>query len=265
MTINLHRDDAARFLMTVLRERPENVRSNGNDVWIPKVAEEYLREISDKPIAVNDSTTLDFYPLFHDAAWDLARRRVLRLSEIYPNVPLGPRVSRGAGYCLTEAGRARLVDLVDQSWVPVDPSRYSEALKRFVVNFGSGFERRAYEAARSYDSGNYLACCAMCGAAAESILLAVAIAKSGDEGITLSTYRTASGRRKVVDSVVGQTGQTIAEAFRSATGLLSYWRDEASHGMASTISEIEAHEGLARLLRFAQFAADHWVELTRPR
>ena len=255
MTINLHRDDAARFLMTVLRERPENVRSNGNDVWIPKVAEEYLREISDKPIAVNDSTTLDFYPLFHDAAWDLARRGVLRLSEIYPNVPLGPRVSRGAGYCLTEAGRARLVDLVDQSWVPVDPSRYSEALKRFVVNFGSGFERRAYEAARSYDSGNYLACCAMCGAAAESILLAVAIAKSGDEGITLSTYRTASGRRKVVDSVVGQTGQTIAEAFRSATGLLSYWRDEASHGMASTISEIEAHEGLARLLRFAQFAA----------
>ena len=95
----------------------------------------------------------------------------------------------------------------------------------------------------------------MCGAAAESILLAVAIAKSGDEGTTLSTYRTASGRRKVVDSVVGQTGQTIAEAFRSATGLLSYWRDEASHGMASTISEIEAHEGLARLLRFAQFAA----------
>jgi hypothetical protein len=84
MTINLHRDDAARFLMTVLRERPENVRSNGNDVWIPKVAEEYLREISDKPIAVNDSTTLDFYPLFHDAAWDLARRGVLRLSEIYP-------------------------------------------------------------------------------------------------------------------------------------------------------------------------------------
>jgi hypothetical protein len=42
--------------------------------------------------------------------------------------PIGPRVSRGAGYCLTEAGRARVADLVDQSWVPVDPSRYSEAL-----------------------------------------------------------------------------------------------------------------------------------------
>jgi hypothetical protein len=99
----------------------------------------------------------------------------------------------------------------------------------------------------------------MCGAAAESILLAVAIAKSGDERATLSTYKTASGRRGVVDSVVGQAVQTIAEAFRSATGLLSYWRDEASHGMASTISEIEAHEGLARLLPFAQFAADNWA------
>jgi hypothetical protein len=103
----------------------------------------------------------------------------------------------------------------------------------------------------------------MCGAAAESILLAVAIAKSGDEAATLATYRTANGRRKVVESVVGQVRQAIADPFRSATGLLSYWRDEAADGLASTISEIEAHEALARLLRFAQFATDNWGELTR--
>jgi hypothetical protein len=31
------------------------------------------------------------------------------------------------------------------------------------------------------------------------------------------------------------------------------------------IVESEAHEGLARLLRFAQFAADNWAGLTRRR
>jgi hypothetical protein len=102
----------------------------------------------------------------------------------------------------------------------------------------------------------------MCGAAAESILLAVAIQKSGDEAATLTLYRTASGRRRVIEGIIGQARQTIAEPFRSATGLLSYWRDEAAHGLASAISEIEAHEALARLLRFAQFATENWDELT---
>jgi hypothetical protein len=102
----------------------------------------------------------------------------------------------------------------------------------------------------------------MCGAAAESILLAVATAKSGDEAATLAIYRAANGRRNVIEGVIGQARQTIAQPFRSATGLLSYWRDKAAHGLASTISEIEAHEALARLLRFAQFVTDNWDELT---
>jgi len=260
----LHRDDAARFLQTVLREEPDIVKKERNDVWVPKVVAAYLRKTTGEPIAEDDPSLFEFYPAFHDAAWDLARQGVLRPSAIYPDgviLPMG--VQRGAGYCLTEAGRARLAELADQPWVPVDPSRYSEALKRFSGNLGPGFEQRSYEAARSYDAGNYLACCAMCGAAAESILLAIAIAKSRDEGATLATYRTANGRRKVVESVVGQARQTIAEPFRSATGLLSFWRDEAAHGLASTISEIEAHEALARLLRFAQYATDNWDELTR--
>jgi hypothetical protein len=103
----------------------------------------------------------------------------------------------------------------------------------------------------------------MCGAAAESILLAVAIAKSGDDVATLALYRAANGRRKVIDRVVGQAKATIAEPFRSTTGLLSFWRDDAAHGLASAISEIEAHEALARLMRFAQFSAENWDDLTR--
>jgi hypothetical protein len=129
--------------------------------------------------------------------------------------------------------------------------------------FGSGFLQRAAEAVTCHRFGAYLGCCAMCGAAAESILLAVAIAKSGDDVSTLAMYRAAQGRRKVIDRVVGQARQTIADPFRSATGLLSFWRDDAAHGLASAISETEAHEALARLTRFAQFAAENWDDLTR--
>jgi hypothetical protein len=101
----------------------------------------------------------------------------------------------------------------------------------------------------------------MSGAAAESILLAVAIAKSGDEASIMKVYEASHGRRKIVDGVVGQARNAIAGPFRSATGLLSYWRDDAAHGLVSNISEIEAHEALSRLLRFAQFANDNWDEL----
>ncbi|HZL58994.1 MAG TPA: hypothetical protein VFC38_04780 [Stellaceae bacterium] len=101
----------------------------------------------------------------------------------------------------------------------------------------------------------------MCGAAAESILLAVAITKGGDEAVTLATYRAANGRRKTIDNIAGAARPALAGPFKSAMQLLSYWRDEAAHGTASTISEIEAHDALARLLRFAQFTADNWGEL----
>jgi hypothetical protein len=78
----------------------------------------------------------------------------------------------------------------------------------------------------------------------------------------MRTYRSAQGRRRVIDQVVGSARKEIADPFRSATGLLAYWRDDAAHGAASKISEIEAHEALSRLLRFAQFTNDNWAELT---
>jgi hypothetical protein len=41
-----------------------------------------------------------------------------------------------------------------------------------------------------------------------------------------------------------------------------FWRDDAAHGLASRISEMEAHEAISRLLRLAQFVTDNWPELT---
>jgi hypothetical protein len=84
-----------------------------------------------------------------------------------------------------------------------DPDRLSQMFDRLSPQFGAGFSQRATEAIRCHAFGVYIACCAMCGAATESILLAVAIAKNRNEGATLAGYRAANGRRRVIESVVG--------------------------------------------------------------
>jgi len=57
-----------------------------------------------------------------------------------------------------------------------------------------GYAQRAGEAVSDYRSLNYLSACTMAGVAAESILLATAIAKVGDEGKVLAEYRSSGGR-----------------------------------------------------------------------
>ena len=100
------------------------------------------------------------------------------------------------------------------------------------------------------------------GAAAESILLAIAIAKSGDEQKVVAEYRNASGRRKITDRIVGNVTKAVAEHFRTGLNIITYWRDEAGHGLRSTISEIEAYGALSQLIRLAQFSTDNWGTLT---
>jgi hypothetical protein len=174
---------------------------------------------------------------------------------------LGEQGSKaGDCYCLTTVGRSWIEEGASALFI-VEPGRLGELFKKLLERLGLGFLQRANEAVVCHTFGAYLGCCAMSGAAAESILLAVATKKSQDEASTLKTYRSAKGRRSIVDKVVGQARREIADQFRSATGLLSYWRDDAAHGLKSTISEIEAHQALLGLLRFAQFATDNWDEL----
>ena len=104
----------------------------------------------------------------------------------------------------------------------------------------------------------------MAGAAAESILLAVAIAKmAGDERKVLAEYRGAHGRKKITDRITGGLRQGLAEQFVTAGSILNFWRDEAAHGTRTTITEVEAQASLAQLLRFAQLTADNWAVLTQ--
>ena len=118
------------------------------------------------------------------------------------------------------------------------------------------------EAVNDYRAGNYLSACVMAGAAAESILLATAIAKSKDEEKVLAEYQSTGGRGRVIKRMTSGAQTGIGQRFAEALGVLSYWRDDAGHGIATAIGEIEAHEALTRLLRLAQFTADNWSKLT---
>src|SRR5262249_36854326 len=106
------------------------------------------------------------------------------------------------------------------------------------------------------------ACCAMCGAAAESAILQAAVAKTGDENKVLKKYVEPNGRRQVMELVFGAKPSNLEERFiRSAFSLLAHWRDETAHGQVSTVSELEAYQSLTTLVRFAQFLFSTWDSL----
>lgn len=62
----------------------------------------------------------------------------------------------------------------------------------------------------------------MCGAASESVLLAVPIAKVGDEKSVLKDYNKPKGRSAVVELVFGKNPKGIEQRFgESAMNLLT--------------------------------------------
>lgn len=265
MDRTLHIEDAVAFVVNcIAKPRPTAAYSSyGYEVYLPNIVAAYLMEV--EPTSAHSSTVRDsprareLAPTFSEAAWDLCRRGILR-----PGVQtIGSQGDGGTGhgYAVTAFGR----DWISKgSLIPLlfDQSRLSRLFDTLSKRLGRGFQQRATEAATCHALGCYLASCAMCGAAAESIVLAAAIAKNRDEADVLKTYLASQGRRRTIDAVIHGARPSIAEPFRAATSLLSYWRDESAHGRASDISEIEAHTALGRLVRFAQFASDNWSELT---
>lgn len=258
----MHIDDAISLIIEYVKSDRNGDANFGNayELYLANIIQRHLNKTGDLlPGYVTDHPRCrELSAVFFEAAWELCRRGILRPSVQFLG---GQGTSDGSGYTITAQGRLWIDKQADEILIG-GPDRVTELFRKFADKFGSAFLQRAAEAAPCYAFGNHLACCTMCGAAAESVLLAVAIAKNGDEAAILAPYRAANGRRRIIDSVVGQAKPALAEPFRNATGLLSYWRDDAAHGLASTISEIEAHEALGRLLRFTQFSADNWEALT---
>jgi hypothetical protein len=196
---------------------------------------------------------------FYDAAWELCRIGVLRPGVFAPRGMTHPRMF-GDNYVITTFGRAWLQSASERP--VIDSSRLAQLLDTFSARFGEGYAQRASEAVSTYRTANWLAASVMAGAAAESILIALAIAKSGDEKRVLKLYNGPSGRSATTKLVLAGVRPSLQQHLENALLVLQYWRDSASHGVAASITEIEAHASLMQILRLAQFTDKNWDALT---
>jgi len=253
-------DDAIQFIVHYVRSGQAS-RDQGRyggrdfDVRVHIVARYYHEQAGRPP----DSGT-EGLAVLSDAAWELCRRGILKPATKVINTT-APWAG-GDGYSLTPYGARWIREAEEVDLVPMQPGRFAEILARGGPRFGSGFVERAEQAVGSYNGRAFLACCAMCGAAAESILLALAIAKKGDEAWVLDHYARRSGRSDIEKYLLGQERTSVREEFDRYMGLLKHWRDDSAHGRAVHITEAEAYSSLALLLRLSIFAQNRWSELT---
>lgn len=256
---------AFHFIVRYLRENQRgSVSSYGYDLYLPHVVCHFLSTVHkmDSPHGTKQWRAVS--PVFLNAAWELARRGVLRPGVSSFQSQATDDGSGGSGFSVTTAGRRWLAESGQYEFVPIEPSRFAKQLASFTPRFGTGFEERSQEAIRCYGALAYVACTAMCGAAAESILLALAIQKKGDQAAVEKDYFGAGGRGRIEKLVLSNQKAPVQEEVRGYLSLLKYWRDSAAHGHRTGIGDNEAYTALAVLLRFVQFASDRWSELTTP-
>lgn len=237
--------------------------NRGADLYLPDFVRSYLEPQVAKAgnFIAGDAIPEAMIIPFYDAAWDLCRLGVLRPGNFAP-MGQGQPVMFGDHYVITAFGAGWLKETSQRAFL--DPSRLGETLTGFARRFGDAYAQRAAEAVKSYRSQNWLAACVMSGAAAESILLAVVVAKTRDEAAMLATYNSAKGRTKTIRLAVEGVSPSIKQTFETALGVLQYWRDDAAHGVVGGFGETEAHESLSRLLRLAQFVDKNWSRLIKP-
>jgi len=259
----MNEEDALHYIIYFLRERPlSKYSSYGYDFYLPGIIQSYVEKNEELKNHEAESRSIEISPHFYSAAWELCRRGIIRPGVRIMGEQSTPDGSAGNGYSITPFGRAWLAESGRDDYIPTEPGRFSKMLAPFQNKFGPGFHERAQQAIRCYGAHAYLACCTMCGAATESIFLAIAIQKKSEDEI-LKIYSSSNGRSRIESIIIGQVRKQLQTEFRGFTILLKYWRDESAHGRVSGIADNEAYTSLALLLRFAHFVNDHWTELTK--
>jgi hypothetical protein len=258
---SLHQEDAMRFIVDTMAKNPEEFKNYGYDVYMTRAAERYVASVENiREHSEAQRRMYEISPTFFDAAWELCKRGIVRPGIRSWGEQMTDDGSAGNGFSLTPFGRNWLQSEERHLYVPTEPERFAELLENYKTRFGAGFHQRAQEALRCYNANAHLASCVMSGAAAESILLAVAFLVK-DETTVLKEYNSSRGRKKVEDIILRGKDELRAELMNHLF-LLKYWRDNSAHGATTPISEREAFTALAILLRLAQFVEDNWTRLT---
>lgn len=257
-----HMEDAFSIIVSALRvDDPRSRQRYGYDVYLPLIISRHLAAAYDITDG-NERLVAELSPPFYAAAWDMCRRGILRPGVRKHRDQATDDGAGGNGYSVTPTGLAWLERVAEYDYAPLEPGRLSGLLEKYLPRYGIGFRDRAQEALRCYAALAYFGCCAMCGAAAESIMLAVAIAKTGDEQRALRIYESSGGRGRIEQLILQGKPEPVQRDFRGSSSLLKYWRDSAAHGQPLQIGDSEAYTSLVLLLRFAQFADDRWSILT---
>lgn len=263
MSKNSLDEQAAAYLVTWLRNRLERQPDGFWRELEPYGFDLYRDLLRDKlnlaPIDPTDRKIIDEKLPLLNAIWDLCTRGILRPGAV--SYHSGPSIPVGSNYAVTSYGRQWLEQTTLLEAVPMEYGRFSQLLAQHSARFGDAYQLRAQEAVRCYEAHTYFACCAMCGAAAESILLSLAFARIGQQK-ALAEYQRPGGRHKIRNRLVGQARQDIKTRFDSYLELLNYWRDESAHGLARKIGEEESFTSLLLLLRFVQLANAEWDMFT---
>jgi hypothetical protein len=252
-------EDALKAIVEYLRtpksQRGHSYSEYGYDVYLPNV----LRASAGG--TREDSPEWErLSSVFLDAGWHLVRRGILRPGVNQFRGQATDDGSAGSGFSITPFGKQWL-EADSEVTVPVEPERAGQILAKHADRFGEGFLQRSQEAIRCYGAHAYLACCAMCGAAAESIILACAEAKAGPEEVE-KVYKGAAGRSKVTNLLVGQADKRLRDGIEHLGDLLKYWRDNSAHGQAFEVDDNEAFMAIVILMRYSAFVSEHWDALT---
>jgi hypothetical protein len=197
---------------------------------------------------------------FQDAAWELCSRGILRPALTRPDQT--SVLFTGREFVVTDNGRRWVTSTNGLDLIPSESGRFAGALGTYASLFGQAYLARSQEAIACYEARAFLACCTMCGAAAEAIFLKLAIAKRQDRDEVLRAYRGANGRSRVEGMVNEQLNGHLRSEIAEFTALLKYWRDNASHVTESRLTEQESFMSMLLLLRFAATAHERWIDLT---
>lgn len=235
----------------------------GYEIYLPSLAFIHLtqnHQISDQTSQV--SIFKKHSGKFYSSAWELCRRGILRPGLTSYQEQSTDDGASGNGYSITDYGRTWLQETNHEDFIPTEPETFGKMIARYNI-FGPGFHQRSQEAIRCYGAHAYLACCAMSGAASESIVLNLAIQKNGDEEKILKLYTNRDGRKKIEQLLMTGQSQFINDNILTFCSLLKYCRDEAAHGSNSSINEEVAFHSLAVLLRMARFCSEHQATICK--